>query len=54
MPLFKKLFGTNSGAAVAFRSNIRGFNSALAYTSIGCRHDPTSTGHFQGPLAGHL
>ena len=31
-PLFKQPFGTNSAAAVTFRSNIRDFNFAFAYT----------------------
>jgi hypothetical protein len=61
----RDLFSSLSPEAVTFRKNIRQINSALAYTSVGCRSDRRLTDqerhyifqvqgsiyHMQGPLA---
>ena len=63
-PLLRQLFSDNSREAKTFRANLRLLNSALSYTSVGCRSDPRlrpeehqyifqlqgSIYHMQGPL----
>jgi hypothetical protein len=63
-PLLRRLFADNSDEAKTFRGNLRLLNSALSYTSVGCRSDPRlrpeehqylfqlqgSIYHMQGPL----
>ena len=63
-PLLRQLFSDNSQEAKTFRANLRLLNSALSYTSVGCRSDPRlraeehqyifqlqgSIYHMQGPL----
>jgi hypothetical protein len=39
-PLLRRLFTDNSSDAKKFRHNLRLLNSALSYTSVGCRSDP--------------
>ena len=39
-PLLRRLFADNSSDAKKFRDNLRLLNSALSYTSVGCRSDP--------------
>ena len=63
-PLLRQLFADNSTEAKKFRDNLRLLNSALSYTSVGCRSDPRlrpeehqyifqlqgSIYHMQGPM----